>query len=227
MKCMIAVSVSREWNETEFLKQMGTWHLPADWQIRFGWFAQFTAAERHNIAVNEAKYNFDRIIFMDTDQVYPPDYIRMLLAHQEPIVTGLNVSRYYPYECTTYKITGEQKTDDVIFPTFEYMTPPTDRIFECDMTGTGAMMINPHALEDVKLPYFQDIYDEAGCVRHLCDDFYFCWKLHKAGIKVTVDQDIVVKHIAKILVSPYNRREMKVAWEAINSGHGYWKDGKR
>jgi len=227
MKCLIAVSVSREWVETEFLRQMGTWHLPANWQFRFGWFTQFTAAERHNVSINEAKYNYDRVIFMDTDQVYPPDYVRMLIAHQEPVVTGLNVSRYSPYECTTYKITGEQKKDGITTPTFEYMIPPADQVFECDMTGTGAMMINPHALDGVELPYFKDIYDAAGCVRHLCDDFYFCWQLYKAGIKITVDQNIVIKHIAKILVSPYNRKALQSAWELINSGHGYWKDGRK
>lgn len=227
MKCLIAVSVSREWVETEFLKQMGTWIFPGNWQIRFGWFSQFTAAERHNVSVKEAMYNYDRVIFMDTDQVYPPDYVRMLLDHPEPVVTGLNVSRYPPYECTTYKITGEHTKDGANVPTFEYMEPPNERIFECDMSGTGAMMINPHALKGVGAPYFKDIYDDTGCVRYLCDDFYFCWQLHKAGIKITVDQSIVVKHIAKILVSPYNRNEMKAASDIINSGFGYAKDGKK
>jgi hypothetical protein len=51
--------------------------------------------------------------------------------------------------------------------------------------------------------------------------------LHKAGIKITVDQNIIVKHIAKIMASPYNAHELKMAWEKVNSGYGYWKDGKK
>lgn len=224
MKLLVAVSVSREWTETEFLQQMGTWRFPVGWQVRFGWFRQFTAAERHNVALGEAMYNYDRLLFMDTDQVYPSDYIEMMLEHKEPVVTALNVSRYYPYEFTTYNITGENNG----VPTFESIIPPTDKkIFECDMTGTGSLMIDPSAIRDMKQPYFKDLFDDNGAVRLLCDDFYFAWKLNKAGIRVTVDQNIVVKHLAKIMVSAYNVGDMKKAWEKVNSGHGYWKDGKK
>lgn len=224
MKLLVAVSVSREWTETEFLQQMGTWRLPEGWQVRFGWFRQFTAAERHNVAINEALYNYDRLLFMDTDQIYPPDYIAMMLEHKEPVVTGLNVSRYHPFELTIYNIVDEK--DGI--PIFESIkNPPNERIFECDMTGTGAVMIDPKVLEGLPLPYFKDIYDEDGAVRRLCDDFYFFWQLNKVGIRVTVDQNIIVKHIAKITASPFNRNDLRVAWEKVNTGHGYWKDGKK
>lgn len=228
MKALIAVGVSREWSETEFLQQMGTWSLPSNWQIKFGWFRQFTAAERHNVATREAFYNYDRVIFMDTDQIYPYDYIDKLLAHDELVVSGLNVSRYHPFEFTAYNIIGEDKQEGVTYPRFESVTPPTDKqIFECDMAGTGAMMINVKALERLELPYFKDLYDKEGAVRLLCDDFYFSWNLYKAGIRITVDQNIIIKHIAKIVASPYNVLDLKRAWEKVNSGHGYWKDGKK
>jgi GT2 family glycosyltransferase len=227
MKALIAISISREWNEAEFLMQMGSWNLPRDWQIKIGWFRQFTAAERHNVSLNEAKYNYDRILWMDTDQVYPPEYIEMMLAHDEPVVTALNVSRYHPFEFTAYRITGENRFGDVTVPMFESMAPPNEKLFECDMTGTGALMVDPNILDKIELPYFKDVYDSEGCVRHLCDDFYFCWQLHKAGIKIVVDQSIMVKHIAKMLVSPYNRMELRTAWEKVNSGYGYWKDGRK
>ena len=69
MRALIAIAVSRAWCESEFLQQMGTWKIPKGWQINFGWLRQFTAAERHNAAMNQ-KYEFDRILFMDTDQIY-------------------------------------------------------------------------------------------------------------------------------------------------------------
>ena len=228
MKALVAISVSREWSETEFLQQMGTWKIPNEWQIRFGWFRQFSAQERHNVAINEAKYNYDRVLFMDTDQIYPPEYIEMMLAHDEPIVTGLNVSRYYPFEFTTYNMDGEDEHDGIIVPRFKSMQPPDDqKIYECDMTGTGALMVDPNILNKIELPYFKDVFDSEGCRRLIPDDFYFCWQLYKAGIKITVDQNIVVKHIAKILVSPYNTQDLRRAWDKVNSGHGYWKDGRK
>lgn len=228
MKCLVAVSISREWNEAEFLMQLGTWQHPSNWQVRYGWFRQFTAAERHNVAMFEAEAQYDRVIFMDTDQIYPADYLMRMLAHDEPVVSGLNVSRYYPFEFTTYRLEEEFEQYGIKVPRFVAMPPPEDKqIFECDITGTGAMMVNPAVLKDLPRPFFKDVFDPDGCVRLIPDDFYFGWLLHKAGYKVTVDQSIMVKHIAKITAAPYNVHELRKAWEAVNSGFGYWKDGRK
>ena len=227
MKALVAVSKSREWVESEWEDQIGTWKIPQGWQIAFGKLKQFTAAERHNTAILEAKYNADRVLFMDTDQVYPHEYLEMMLAHDEPIVSGLNVSRYAPFEIATYAFEGEEKSNGIVYPKFTAIQPPTKKLFECDCVGTGALMVDPKILDKLPTPYFKDIYDSEGCKRFCPDDFYFGWLLHKAGFKVLVDQSIIVKHIAKILVSPYNARDLRKAWEKVNSGFGYWKDGKR
>ena len=228
MKALIAISVSREWVETEFLQQIGTWHLPEGWQVKLGWFRQFTAQERHNVSIGEAKYNYDRILFMDTDQIYPPEYVDKMLAHDEPVVTALNVSRYYPYDFTLYNFDGVDDQNGIMVPRYKTMQPPDDqRIFECDMTGTGALMVDPKILDKLELPYFKDVLDEEGARRLIPDDFYFCWNLHKAEIKVTVDQSILVKHLARIVASPYNTQDLRRAWDKVNSGQGYWKDGRK
>lgn len=227
MKCLVAIAVSREWSETEFLMQLGTWQMPTAWQVRFGFFRQFSAAERHNVMLGETVFHYDRVIFMDTDQVYPPDYLMEMLKHDEPVVTALNVSRYYPFEHTIYNVGETKEKYGMMIPDFVPVTPPTDRrIFECDVTGTGAMMIDPRALADIPRPFFKDVFEPDGCVRLIPDDFYFGLQLHKAGIKVTVDQGIIIKHLAKILVAPYNALHMRKAWEAVNSGFGTWKDGR-
>jgi len=228
MKALVAISVSREWVETEFLKQMGSWVVPGGWQIRFGWFSQFTAAERHNVAAYEAYYNYDKLLFMDTDQIYPPDYMSMMLQHDEPVVTALNVTRYHPYEFTVYEMDGEDDYQGIPFPRYNPITPPVDKkIFTCDLTGTGSMMLDVKVLDKIKHPYFKDVFDNEGCMRILPDDFYFCWQLYKAGIKITVDQNIIVKHITKISASPYNIFDLRKAWDKVNSGWGITKDGKK
>lgn len=227
MKVLIAISISREWVESDFMRQYGSWIIPDGYQVKFGWFQQFSAPERHNVAMNEAMFNFDKILFMDTDQTYPPDYLVRMLAHKEPVVTALDVSRYHPYEFTIYDIDGEEQRYGETVPRFEPVTPPVDkRVFECDITGTAALMLDVEVLDSLRHPFFKDIYDNTGCVRVMPDDFYFFWQLNKAGIRVTVDQSIVVKHKAKVDVAPYNREDLKKAWDSVNSGFGYWKDGK-
>jgi len=228
MKCLVAISISREWVESDFLMHFATWIIPEGWQVKYGWFRQFTAAERHNVSINEAKYNYDRIIYMDTDQMYPYDYLVRMLAHNEPVVSALNVSRYYPFEFTTYRFDGEEEKYGVIVPRIVNMEPPADKqIFECDITGTGAIMIDPKILDKLPMPYFKDIFDPEGCIRLVPDDFYFGWLLHKAGIKVTVDQSIMVRHIAKMLAAPYNVSNLRRAWDASSGRYGHWKDGKK
>ncbi len=228
MKVLIAICASRDWVEKDFMTQFATWQIPEGVQVKFGWFQQFTAAERHNVAMNEALYNYDRILFMDTDQYYPPDYFTRMLAHNEPLVSALNTSRYYPYESTTYKLTRMEEKYGIDVPVFEAVKPPPDkRVFECDITGTGSLMVDVEVLDKIERPYFKDVFDPEGCLRLIPDDFYFGWLLYKAGIKVTVDQGIVVKHAVKTIVSPYNAHFLRQAWEAGNSGFGYWKDGKQ
>jgi len=228
MKALVAVSASREWVEAEFLMQMGRFSTPLEWQIKFGWFKQFAAQHRHNVAAMEAKYNYDRLLFMDTDQIYPHDYLQAMLAHNEPVVSALNVSRYQPFEFTVYNLDGDYDDDGQTIPRFKAIKPPNEqKIFECDLTGTGALMIDPKIFDKFKPPYFQDLYNSDGTVRLLPDDFYFTWMLSKAGIKVTVDQSIIVQHITKMTVSPYNTREMENAWNKVNSGWGITKDGKK
>ncbi len=228
MKALVATCKSREWVEAEWEEQIATWRIPQGWQVKFGKLKQFTAAERHNVSLNEAKWNFDRVLWMDTDQVYPPEYLEMMLGHDEPVVSGLNVSRYYPFEICVYKFEGEEEAQGIQYPKFTAIQPPTDqKIFEADCVGTGALMVDPKILDKLPMPYFKDIYDSEGCKRFCPDDFYFMWLLCKAGIKITVDQSIVVKHIGKVLVSPWNARDMRRAWEKVNSGFGYWKDGKK
>ena len=227
MKAMVAVAKSREWVESEWEEQLGTHKIPAGWQVRYGKLRQFTAAERHNVAANEGMYNYDRLLFMDTDQLYPPEYLEMMLAHKEPVVSALNVSRYYPFEMCIYKYTGEDEADGIRYPKFEAVLPPNEKVFEVDCVGTGALMIDTSILKTLPEPFFKDIYDKSGCLRHCPDDFYFMWQLIKAGHKVTVDSNIIVKHIAKMTVSPYNARDLRKAWDKVNSGFGFWKDGKR
>jgi len=230
MRALVAISASREWMETDFGLQLGRQIIPRDWEVRFGWFKQFTAAERHNMALQEGLHQYNKVLFMDTDQTYPSDYVSMMLAHDEPAVTALNVERYYPFNCTVYNIIGTDYYGDITYPKFEAMEIPDEKIFECDMTGTGALMLDPQVIasnKNITAPLFKDIYDNEGARRFLCDDFYFAYQLHLAGIKFTVDQNIVVKHTAKVEVSPYNRYELKTAVEKINVGWGVTKDGRK
>ena len=178
--------------------------------------------------------HFDRVLFLDTDQIYPPDYYVKMLEHNEPVVSALNTTRYYPYDLCVFNVKDEQKVIDeegneVGIPLFsamqseEIMTIEKD-CFMCDMTGTGALMIDPSILEKIKTPYFKDVFSREGR-RLLCDDFYFGYKLFKAGYRVLIDTRVVPGHISKVVAKPYNAPDLRRAWEKVNYSAGYAKDG--
>jgi hypothetical protein len=235
VKALVAISVSREWIETEFLQMLPSIIVPNGWKITYGWLRQFTAAERHNIATEEAKY-YDKVLFLDTDQIYPPDYYVKMLEHDEPLVSALNTTRYYPYDLCAFSVREEEKRtgengEEVVIPLIEAMgnghiMGVDSECFKCDITGTGALMIDPDILGKISKPYFKDIYSYDG-KRLLCDDFYFGYKLFKAGYKPLIDTRIIPGHIAKVVVKPYNALDLKKAWEKVNSGWGITKDGKK
>lgn len=235
MRALVAISVSREWCETEFLQHLATLLIPPEWKIVYGWLQQFTAAERHNAAM-VASEAYDRVLFLDTDEIYPIDYYVKMLEHDEPLVTAMHVARYNPYDIVAYSV---EDTLDVVNEMGQTETVPMFKsikdeeimemdkdTFLCDMTGTGALMIDPKILKDIKKPYFKDVFGEDGH-RILCDDFYFSYKMYKAGHRVLVDTRITPGHIAKVIAKPYNASDLRRAWGKVNSGQGYWKDGKK
>ncbi len=234
MKALVAIGASRDYCESEFVQHLATIIIPSGWQIVYGWLQHFSAAERHNVAVGESKF-YDRLLFLDTDQLYPKDYYVKMLEHDEPVVSALNTAKYYPFDLCVFHIKDDQKVIDengkeTYIPVFEAMSSEkimaveTD-CFLCDMSGTGALMLNPTVLSEIGKPYFKDVYSQDGR-RLLCDDFYFSYKLFKAGYKTLIDTRIVPGHIAKIIAKPYNAIDLKRAYEKTNSSFGYWKDGK-
>jgi len=157
-----------------------------------------------------------------------------MFEHDELIVSALNTARYYPFDLCVFSVEQEEEIVDengnkVTVPLFkamqsdELMTIEKD-CFYCDMTGTGAMMISAEILDKIKKPYFKDVFSIDGH-RVLCDDFYFGYKLYKAGQRVLIDTRIIPGHLAKIMVKPYNALELRRAYEKVNSGFGYWKNG--
>ena len=103
MRALVAISISRQWVESEFLEHLATLLIPPDWKLVYGWLKQFSAAERHNAAM-VASEAYDRILFLDTDEIYPIDYYVKMLEHDEPLVTAMHVARYHPYDIVAYRV---------------------------------------------------------------------------------------------------------------------------
>lgn len=212
-RMMIFIPASRDWMEEKFMFEFLRLIDPPDWEKGIVNLRGHCASDRHNEAFNmlpnlEIMWNsrFDRILFMDTDQYYPGDYLVKMVAHEEPVVAGWSVSRWPPYEIAQYNNAGNKTVDGVTFPDYQPINQedfPGD-IFECDAVGLGAAMFDRNLIDEIDPPWYTDL-NAANGTRLLCDDFYFFWKLNKAGYKVTVDRDIPIGHYTNTLVLPSNR----------------------
>jgi len=210
---IVFISASRDWTESRFMFEFMRLQQKTDWNIATCNLMGHCAADRHNEAFNmlpglEKMWGFrcDKVLFMDTDQYYPVDYLIKMLEHGEPVVGSYSVSRYQPYEIAQYNNVGNKVVDGVTFSDYQPIKQNdiTESTFYCDAIGLGAAMFGRDLIDIIQPPWFKDLIDSKG-VRLLCDDFYFFSKLNAEGYRVLVDKNIMVGHYTVFLVLPINR----------------------
>ena len=117
----------------------------------------------------------DWICWIDSDMVFAPQTLQMLLRHlpniSVDIIGALCFKRVYPYTPTIYRYL---KDDDKYSPILSWR--PGSR-FEIDAIGHGFTLVRKRVYDKLKLPYYR--FDkERG------EDIYFCQKAKEAGFKI-------------------------------------------
>lgn len=137
----------------------------------------------------------DWIFFLDSDVVPPPDTILRLMAHNQPIVSGIYCRRSNPVAIP------------VMIKDKQWVTQyPENTLFEVDLVGAGCLLIHKsvfsrlprqdrpgHPWFDwrVNLQGIQGV-DVDSC---LSEDFTFCHHARKHGYKILIDTSIMCRHI--------------------------------
>lgn len=132
------------------------------------------------------------LFFLDSDVVPPPDTILRLIAHRQPIISGVYHRRSPPAGVP------------VMMKDWQWVfNPPKNAIMEVDVVGAGCLLIHRSVLQ--QLPpqrpgkhWFDWRVDMQGILPRedcLSEDFTFCWQAKKAGYKILVDTSIQCKHI--------------------------------
>lgn len=134
----------------------------------------------------------DYVFFLDSDVVPPKDAVLRLIAHNQPIISGVYCRRSPPVAVPVMIKNGNWVT--------EY---PKNSIIEVDLVGAGCLLIHKSVLQ--KLPpqrpgkhWFDWRVDMRGVLPHgecLSEDFTFCAWARKHGYKILVDTSIQCRHI--------------------------------
>lgn len=123
------------------------------------------------------------ILFVDTDQEFPPYTIHQLVQHRLPLVAANISTRALPAG-TNSRYSGT--VDDVV------TSLGVSGLEEVWSVGTGLMLLERKVFEAIPQPWFMPGWvPEAN--DYVGEDVMFVQKVRKAGIKLMVDHDLSVQ----------------------------------
>lgn len=134
----------------------------------------------------------DWIFFLDSDVECPPDTISRLMAHNQPITTGIYFTRNHPIEPAIWKEIQPSGKQSIPF------TPGTGLI-EVDFAGAGCLLIHTSVFKNIKPPFFEwtlgrQQQEPGNMTLGRSEDFEFFKKVRERGYKIFADTSIICKH---------------------------------
>lgn len=146
---------------------------------------------RDDLVRDALEYNPDYLLWLDADQVYPPDTPEILMQHIDNgalIVGGLTPDRISG-EPLVYEMVpedrGVRKRDDIIVGR---------GLIKVDAMGFGGIMTSPEVFKIMKKPYFQMTWNRKlkGTIG---EDVKFYINCKHAGIDIWCDTNLLYEHI--------------------------------
>ena len=122
-------------------------------------------------------------LFLDVDQTFPPNLLRRLLSHKEPIVAANVAVKEWPSMPT-----ARVRRGTVVEPV--YTLEDSEGLEEVWRVGTGIMLVDLKILKDVKKPWFQVSWGDKPEDDQYGEDWWFCKQVQEAGYSIYIDHDV-------------------------------------
>jgi len=155
---------------------------------------------REEIAKKFLEHGDDCLIWIDADQIYPPETLIKLVADLETgreIVGGVTPLKNsgYPSIWTLDKETGLYNLDK----DFEV----NRGLIKVDVCGGGGLAVSRSVYERIKPPYYERMlnYDKKSL---LGEDLSFFRRCQEKNISVWCDTDLLYQHIMPYAISVYD-----------------------
>lgn len=129
-------------------------------------------------------------LWFDSDMIFEPDTMTKLLAHNEPIVSGLYFRRNPPYTPVAFDKcdTKNREWSDLPLP---------DKTTECGGIGFGCVLVKTDVLFDVAAKFGTWFEPMNG----FGEDLSFCWRARECGYKILLDPSVKCGHVGHIVVT--------------------------
>ena len=180
---------------TEFLRALMGLEISGEVQYTFAQSSLIYDA-RNQLAGVAIAGGFDRVLWIDSDMLLPPDLFRRLSEHLDQgreFVTGLYFTRKPPIRPVIYKDLLLQQ-DDPRWPTpvaVAYEDYPRDSLFRAKACGFGAVMTSTDLLKRLVDAYGTPFSPIGGWG----EDLSFCIRAEAAGAELWCDSSIKLGHI--------------------------------
>lgn len=146
---------------------------------------------RDKIAMDALASKVDWVMWLDSDIVYAPNIIRVLMSHNKDMCTGIYYKRTPPFTPCIYKLDG-----DKLVP---YLDHPEEGLFNVTAAGFGCMLM--------KAKVIKAVYDKfGGCFFPVNgvggEDLSFIKRASECGFEVCCDPKVKCGHIGRQIIMP-------------------------
>ena len=151
---------------------------------------------RNDLTLKAINGEFDRILWIDSDMTFQPDYFEMLskdLDEGRDFVSGLYFTRRAPLEPTITKELGNGHKRAKM-----YLDYPKDSVFEIEASGFGFCLMKTELLKKAAKRYKCSPFD---MLPGMGEDFSCCWRLKEMGVKMYCDSRVKCGHVGTIVFS--------------------------
>tara|TARA_B100001939_G_C16749144_1_gene533142 strand:- start:50 stop:649 length:600 start_codon:yes stop_codon:yes gene_type:complete len=130
------------------------------------------------------QYEYDYIMFIDSDMVFEPWHLQKLLDADKKIVTGV-----YRIEKTNYLACHDMENNKLTIEDVK------DEIIPVSFSGMGFMLIKKGVFESMQFPYFTT--DNPSIIS---ETISFCMNLQKTDIQLYADTSVVIGHEKQMII---------------------------
>ena len=192
---LIGVSGSEQGRYNEFWAVLEELDRPPDTKVRNA-RGPSIAANRNALAeVFLSTPSVEWLLYVDDDQILPPDTLTRLLSHNVDCVSALYLDRRYPFAPHIYDQPGNRRGHVVRMG----LEASDHGLVKCMTTGAGALLVRRPVFATLAKPYWT-----LGQIdkEQWCDDTDFFNRIRAAGVQPYCDLDALVGHKMDLTVWP-------------------------
>lgn len=137
------------------------------------------ARQRQKLAESALGSGASHILWLDSDMIFPPNVLEILLSHGKDIVACNYSTRTTPFKGVAYTKIGDWES-------WIGYNITGERMQTVEGIGMGCMLVKASVLKSMSMPWFETSYSHE-LNDHIGEDFYFCQKAIELGNEIWVD----------------------------------------